>query len=107
MTLLFDDATDEENSEKTVAEDIDFDSMSSEEFFDDLIRETASELDVSVAELEEMSMGEIDELLGTEIRKPYHPRGAREGYRDSDRLKTVSREELEHRRNVVEEKLGL
>lgn len=96
-----------EESEVVRDEVPNFDSMSTEEFFDDLILEAASQLNVSVEELEEMEMSEIDERLGTTVEKPYHPRGAREAYRDSDRLKTVSKDTLEYRKEVVEEKLGL
>lgn len=88
-------------------EEPDYDSMSSDEFFNDLVEEAASELDVSPEELKEMELSDIAEGLGTEIEEPYHPRGAREGYRDTNRLSIVSKEELKRRKEVVEERLGL
>lgn len=106
MNLIFDNDDEEEDDESEV-EEPDFESMDSEEFFDDLVRDAAESMDVTVAELEEMHLSEIDEQLGAKIEKPYHPRGAREGYRSSDRLETVSKEELERRKKVVEEKLEI
>ncbi len=105
MSPLF--GAEEDEGEAVGDYDIDFDSMESEEFFDDLVQEAADELGTTVEGLEEMDMEDIDEGLGTEIEKPYHPRGAREGYRDTDRLKVVSKEELKKRKERVRRRLGL
>lgn len=104
MTLLF-GGKDDGNS--VIEHRVDFDSMGSEEFFDDLVREAARAAGTTVEELDEMDRGEIDSRLGTEIAPPHHPRGTREGYRDTDRLDVVSRAELQRRRERVNEELGL
>lgn len=107
MTLIFDNGSKDQEAKEAAEEDLDFHAMSSDEFFDDLVQEVASEMNISIDELEEMDLEDINEELDTKVKKPYHPRGAREGYRDSDRLKTVGKKELEHRKKVVEERLGL
>lgn len=103
MMSLFDSGDDGPVGEHQV----DFDSMGTEEFFDDLVRAAAAEVGTTVEGLAEMDLEDVDRGLGTEIGEPHHPRGAREGYRDTERLDVVSKADLERRRERVNDELGL
>ena len=84
-----------------------YESMDDDEFFDALTQETAESAGMSAEELEDMSIHEFEDRADIDVEKPHYPRGSREGYKDSDRLKIVDKDEYESRRKRVREKLGI
>ncbi|WP_372479785.1 hypothetical protein ACAH01_15465 [Halomicrobium sp. HM KBTZ05] len=84
-----------------------YEAMDGDEFFQFLTEETAKSAGIEAEELAEMPIHEFEERSDIEITKPHHPNGAREGYKDTDRLDVVDKSEYQSRRERIKQRLGL
>lgn len=84
-----------------------YQSMDDDKFFDTLTEEVADSSGIAAEELEEMPIHEFEERSNIEVKKPYHPRGSREGYKDTDRLEVIDKDDYRSRRKRILAKLGI